>query len=124
MTQDTNRINPHVVAEARLAASVKKAVDYDAPEGEDNRSAAQIESDLQRIRLELTATVDELAARLDPKNLQEEAKVKAQNAFANASQNARSFLDAVANGDPKALKIFGGCVAAILGLIIVKIIKR
>ncbi|MFC5369628.1 DUF3618 domain-containing protein [Arcanobacterium bovis] len=124
MTQDTNRINPHVVAEARLAASVKKAVDYDAPEGEDTRTAEQIESDLQRIRLELTATVDELAARLDPKNLQEEAKAKAQDTFAKASTNARNFMDAVANGDPKALKIFGGIVAAVLGLVITKLIRR
>ncbi len=117
-------MNPHVVAEARLAASVKKAADYDAPEGKDERTVEQIESDLQRVRLELIATVDELAARLDPTNLREEAKTKAQETFKNTSVQARNFLDALSNGDPKALKIFGGLVGALIALVILKIVKR
>ena len=61
------------------------------------RSAEQIEIDLQRKREELASTVNELASRLDPKNLAKEAsdqaKVKVTAFTDNAKVRATEFAD-------------------------------
>ena len=51
-------------------ARQKKAVDYEAPKGvPDNRSAEEIAKDMQRVRDEMSETVNELAAKLHPDTL-------------------------------------------------------
>ena len=61
------------------------------------RSAEQIEIDLQRKREELASTVNELAGRLDPKNLAKEAsdqaKVKVAAFTDTAKTRASEFAD-------------------------------
>lgn len=101
------------------------------------RSAEQIEVDLQRKREELASTVNELADRLDPKNLAKEASDQAKvkvaaftdtartkaNEFADtAKTQASSFADTAKktvgeaqNGDSRALAILAGGTLALLG---------
>ncbi len=54
------------------------------------RSAEQIEVDLQRKREELASTVNELADRLDPKNLAKEASDQAKVKVAAFTDTART----------------------------------
>ncbi len=101
------------------------------------RSAEQIEVDLQRKREELASTVNELADRLDPKNLAKEASDQAKvkvaaftdtartkaNEFADtAKTQASSFADTAKktvseaqNGDSRALAILASGTLALLG---------
>ncbi|MFT0847289.1 DUF3618 domain-containing protein [Actinomycetaceae bacterium L2_0104] len=89
------------------------------------RSAEQIENDLKRTREDLAATVNELAGRLDPKNLAKEAGDQAKvkiNAFTNTakekatsfSEKAKRTVDDAKNGDARALAILGGGAAAVI----------
>ncbi len=101
------------------------------------RSAEQIEVDLQRKREELASTVNELADRLDPKNLAKEASDQAKvkvaaftdtartkaNEFADtAKTQASSFADTAKktvsqaqNGDSRAQAILASGNLASLG---------
>ncbi|XCB29365.1 DUF3618 domain-containing protein [Arcanobacterium hippocoleae] len=107
------------IAKARLAAQMKRPADYDI-DPEDNRSVSEVEADLARLRLELTATVDELASRLDPKVLSEEFKEKAKHRAANFGIKAKEFGDALINADPKALKKAGIALAGLLALVLLR----
>ncbi len=89
------------------------------------RSAEQIENDLQRTREELANTVNELAGRLDPKNLAKEASDQAKvkiNAFTDTArtkassftETAKQTVDDAQNGDSRALAILAGGAAAVL----------
>lgn len=104
-------------------AASKKAADYEAPKGvEDNRSPEQIEKDLQRVREELTDTVNELTARLDPQHLKEEAAVKARQALDDTKVKARDLASDAQGGDPKAITIIAA-VAVSAGLLLRKIFR-
>ena len=119
-----DRVNPAVDATARAAAQAKKAVDYEAPAGEDKRTAEEIERDILRVREELTATVDELAGRLSPDRLKEDMKAGAQAKVAEGKAKAQALFDDAKAGDKKAIGILAGSAAAVLGLVLIKIIKR
>lgn len=109
---------------ARLSAQAKKAADYEMPkDAEDKRSAAEIEKDLQRVREEMTATVNELAARLDPKRLKDDAKISAQQKLNQGKAKAQTLANDAAAGDTKSIAIIGGVALAVLGLIVRKIVK-
>ncbi len=110
---------------ARLAAQAKKPADYEAPkDAEDNRSAEEIERDLKRVREEMTATVNELAARLDPAYLANEAKANAQVKLEETKVKAKNLANDAAAGDTKSIAIIGGVVLAVGGLILKKILSR
>ncbi|MCI7552090.1 MAG: DUF3618 domain-containing protein [Actinomycetaceae bacterium] len=104
--------------EARVTASMKKAVDYEAPkDAVDDRSAAEVERDLARVREELTATVDELAARFAPEHLKNEVLTSAKAKAEDTKVKAQAFVDDVKAGDADARKKLVIGVAATLGLI-------
>ncbi len=95
---------------------------------EDIRSSEQIESDIARTRVALTATVDELASRLDPKeitkNAATQAKVKATEFAGTATETAKGFadkaketLDDAKEGDRRAITILAGAAAAATGIV-------
>ena len=77
------------------------------------RSAAEIEADLRRTREELTRTVDEISDRLDPRR-------QAQA----AADKGRAFVEDVRAGEPRAVQIAGGVLAAIAGLVGIAILRR
>lgn len=99
------------------------------------RSAEQIEVDLQHTREALANTVNELAGRLDPKNLVKEAGDQAKvkiNAFTDSAKGrASSFSEAATqtvndarNGDSRALAILAGASVAVLAGIAVLVKRR
>ena len=119
-----DRINPAVNAAARAAAQAKKAVDYEAPaDFEDKRSAADIERDIQRVRDELTATVDELAGRLSPDRLKEDFKASAKSKVEAGKTKAQEIVSDAKAGDKKSIGILAGVAAAAV-LVVIKAIKR
>ena len=120
----SERNNPSVDAAARAAAAVKKAVDYEAPkDGADKRGVSEVERDIQRVREELTATVDELAGRLSPDRLKADLKAGAQDKFKEGKAKAKALVADASAGDKKAIGILAGG-AALAALILIKAIKR
>lgn len=97
---------------------------------EEKRSAEDIEADLERTRAELAKSVDELSTMIDPRVQMREAKDKlkaavgrskdsAQHATEGVEVKAKSLLDDVKNGDPKAIGIVGAAVATIAAATVV-----
>lgn len=109
---------------ARRAAAAKTAADYSAPkDAEDKRSAEEIQKDIERVREEMTATVNELAARLDPKLLAADAKMAAKEKVDLTKVKAQALASDAAAGDTKSIAIIGGVALAVAGLIVRKILK-
>ncbi|USR79587.1 DUF3618 domain-containing protein [Arcanobacterium pinnipediorum] len=109
---------------ARAAANAKRATDYEAPaDVEDLRSASEIQKDIERVREELTATVNELAAKLDPEVLKEDLKVAALGKVDEVKAKAQSFAHDAAAGDMKAIGIIAGVALGVAALIVRKIMK-
>lgn len=77
------------------------------------RTAAEIEADLAKTREELTRTVDELSGRLDPRN---QAKA--------AADKGRAFVDDVKSGEPRAVRVVGGVLAAVAGIVGIAILRK
>lgn len=114
----------NVNEEARRAAAAKKAADYEAPkDAEDKRSAEEIQRDIERVRDEMTATVNELAARLDPKSLANDAKQTAKIKVDESKAKAKTLANDAAAGDTKSIAVIGGVALGIAALIARKIIK-
>ena len=89
-----------------------------ATKGEDQiRSADQIEYDLKRKREELEQTVNELAGRLNPKNLAQDAQDQAKEKASEAADKAKDFFDEVKNGNLLNIAILSGAVLGSLGLL-------
>lgn len=105
-------------------AHMKKAIDYEAPAGvPDTRTADEVEKDMNRVREELTDTVNELATRLDPHNLKEEAKTTAAQTFETGKAKAYALVDDAKAGNVTALAVIGGAAAVIAIVILRKIFK-
>ncbi|MDP9800669.1 hypothetical protein J2S49_000745 [Arcanobacterium wilhelmae] len=119
MTEAANKV------QAAADAARKSAKDYevhnDAP---DNRTPEQIEKDMQRVREEMTATVNELAAKLDPKRLGEDAKAAAFAKVDEAKAKATGLVDDAKNGDRKAIAILAAAGTVVLGLVARAIFKK
>lgn len=77
------------------------------------RTAAEIEADLKRSREELTRTVDEITDRVDPRR---QAQV--------AADKGRAFVEEVKAGEPRAVQIVGGALAAVAGVVGLAILRR
>lgn len=111
--------------EARNRAAAKSAADYEAhPDAEDKRTAAEIDADMRRVREEMTATVNQLAARLDPKRLGDDAKKAAQDKAFTAKAKVQETVDDAATGDSHAIAIIAGVAVVVIGLVARKIFKR
>lgn len=85
------------------------------------RTVEEIEAEIQRTRLAMQSTVDELTGRLDPraqaKSLADKAKVTATD----LGKKAQSTVDEAKEGDPNALATLASIatgVAVIGGLLI------
>ncbi|MEE6281883.1 DUF3618 domain-containing protein [Georgenia sunbinii] len=91
---------------------------------DDKRSTQQIETDLERTREELARSVDQLSTMIDPRvqiqgakdNLKaalDRSKDSAQHAAEGAGAKARSLLEEVKQGDPKAIGTVGAGLAIV-----------
>lgn len=79
------------------------------------RTAEQIEADLEATRLELTRTVDELVAQLQPSHLMAKAKEDLSQRFVDAKTNAVATVAAAREGDSEALRKVGIAAASVVG---------
>ncbi|QJC21241.1 DUF3618 domain-containing protein [Arcanobacterium buesumense] len=109
---------------ARVAAQSKTAADYEAPVGiEDTRSAEEIQRDIERVREELTATVNDLAAKLDPEVLKEDLKTAMLAKVDSIKAKAQALAHDAASGDMKAIGIIAGVALGLGALIVRKAMK-
>lgn len=120
----SERVNPAVNALARASAQAKTAADYEALKDiPDQRNAAQIQQDIERVREELTATVDELAGKLAPDQLKADLQAHTQRRIAEVKVKARNLLKDVQKGDKKACGILAGA-AGVVALLVIKAVRR
>lgn len=77
------------------------------------RTVAEIEDDLRRSREELTRDIDAISDRIDPRK-------QAQA----AADKGRAFVEDVKSGEPRAVQIAGGVLAAVAGLVGIAILRR
>lgn len=99
--------------EARIAARAKTAADYELPaDQEDDRSTEQIQLDIERVRAEMTATVDELAAILDPEVLLDNAKTTATEKFDVVKSKLQELWYGARDGDVPSILALAGIALA------------
>lgn len=89
-------------------------------ESDQIRSADQIEIDLKRKRDELEQTVNELAGRLDPKALAQNAQDQAKEKANQAADKAKQFLGEAKEGNTQNIAILAGSALAFLGLVLLR----
>lgn len=82
---------------------------------QDNSSVAHIESDIERTRARLAATVDELAYRVQPSTLLKRETEAAKKSFNSATRTP--------DGEIR-YEVVGPVVAAVVGLIALAIFRR
>lgn len=90
----------------------------------DKRTIEEIEIDLHEAREALTASVNELAARLAPSALAEDAKNQAKASAKKAKKKVTTLLKEASQGDPKALAIVAGVTLGVAGFVYVKVKRR
>ncbi|MDO5025357.1 MAG: DUF3618 domain-containing protein [Trueperella sp.] len=98
---------------ARMAAQAKTAADYELPADQpDDRSAAQIQQDIERVREEMTATVDELADILAPEALLNNAKATAAEKFDVVKDKLQELWCGARDGDVPSILALAGIALA------------
>ncbi len=80
------------------------------------RTEAEILAELERTRTEMTATVDELFARVQPERLFEEAKTFVQTKSEEVKKRVATTVQDAREGDPEALKKVGYVIVGTAGL--------
>ena len=92
------------------------------------RSVAEIKADLERERAAISQTVDDLADRVDPRAQAAAAAQRATDVAAEtveiAKEKATDFVDDVKSGQPRALAIIGGAVAAVAAIVAISVRKK
>lgn len=93
----------------------------------EDRTAAQIEAELEATRVQMTQTVDALVAQLQPAHLIDLAKEDVSRRFADAKVSTMETIDAARLGDRDALRqvaLYAGAGAAVLALIVWRIVRK
>ena len=88
-----------------------------------NGSPQDIDTQLAQMRSELTDTVNELAGRLDPKKLGDQAKEQAMEKVDKAKGSIMDTIQEALSGDRRAIGILAGTVLGTLGILI-RLIKH
>ena len=91
---------------------------------DDDKDIEQIEANLAATRESMTATVNELAARLNPSTLAEDAKEQVKVKASIAADAVKDVVADAKRGDRRALAIVGGTTAVVVGLLALKIVRR
>ena len=85
-------------------------------------------ADLGRERAAISQTVDDLADRVDPRAQAAAAAQRATDVAAEtveiAKEKATDFVDDVKSGQPRALAIIGGAVAAVAAIVAISVRKK
>ncbi len=100
---------------ARLAARVKMAADYDAV-AEDKRKASDVAADLAQTRLEMQATVNDLVKMFTSDTVKDNIKKKAYERTCPVAWS-KQLIAGIQARDPQALKIAAGLGVAVITLI-------
>ena len=87
---------------------------------DDDKDIEQIEANLAATRESMTATVNELAARLNPSTLAEDAKEQVKAKASHAAEAVKGVVSDAKRGDRRALAIVGGAAAAVVGVLALK----
>lgn len=82
-----------------------------------SNSPQDIDAELAKMREELTSTVNELAGRLDPKKLGDQAKAQATEKAQSAKESALTIANDAAAGEVRAIAIIAGIAIGALALI-------
>ena len=82
---------------------------------QDNRSLDQIEKDIERTRVRLASTIDELAYRVKPANLAKRQADVAKSSFYQATHGPDGSLR---------LEVVGPAAAVVVGLVALTIFNR
>lgn len=91
------------------------------------RSEAEILAELDRTRAEMTATVDELVARVQPEHMIEEVKERAKTKASEVKNLVVTTVQEAREGDPEALKKVGYVIAggvALGTLVVLRALRR
>ena len=92
------------------------------------RSVAEIKADLDREREAISRTVDDLADRVDPRAHAAAAAQRATDVATEtveiAREKATDFVEDVRSGQPRALAIIGGAVAAVAAIVAISVRKK
>ncbi|HHW83493.1 MAG TPA: DUF3618 domain-containing protein [Actinomycetales bacterium] len=102
---------------------------------EKKRTPAEIEAELEAMRLKMTHDIDELTDRLNPKTQIESAKKsvaaftdkfagQAKNLAGDVSNQAQGVKDDAAKGDPTAIGIVAGLATAAVGTVVLLATRR
>lgn len=92
-----------------------------------SRTPAQIEADLEATRRQLTDSVNELVAHLQPAHLIDSAKNDAVRRLAEAKTRAAETIEAARKGDSDAIRHLGiaaAGAAAFTALVVWRIVRR
>lgn len=88
------------------------------------RSPEQIEADLEATRAQMTATVDELVAQLQPAHLIEVSKESLARKTEEVKVQVADTLNSARAGDTDALKKVGYAAAGVVGVIGVFVLRK
>lgn len=99
------------------------------------RTAAEIKADNERVRAEMSATVDQLADRVDPRAHVAAAKERASGAASEVAEVAKvkasqaqevgaAFVEDVKQREPKALAVVAGAAAAVAAVVAISVAKK
>ena len=91
---------------------------------DDDKDIEQIEANLAATRESMTVTVNELAARLSPSALAEDAKEQVKVKASIAADAVKDVVADAKRGDRRALAIVGGTAAAFVGVLALKLARR
>ncbi len=91
---------------------------------DDDKDIQQIQANLVATRESMTATVNELAARLNPSALAGDAKEQVKAKASHAAETVKGVVSDAKRGDRRALAIVGGTAAAAVGVLALKFARR
>lgn len=91
---------------------------------DDDKDIQQIQANLVATRESMTATVNELAARLNPSALAGDAKEQVKAKASHAAETVKGVVSDAKRGDRRALAIVGGTTAAAVGVLALKFARR
>lgn len=91
------------------------------------RTPEEIQAELEATRREMSRTVDQLVAELQPARIAEKTKEAAQGKVLGLLEEARAVIVRARQGDPDALRRVGyvaAGAAAVVGLTILRAVRR
>ncbi len=92
-----------------------------------SRTPEQIQAEMEAIRLQMTQTVDQLVAEVQPARIAEKTTAAAKQKAASLLDRAKEIASLARQGDPEALRQVGYAVAgvaAVIGVAVLRSVRR